>query len=265
MSDLTVMKKIRHYTINKVINFFPEKCLIVNIETDIETTLYVPASKIFERLIQAGGDVVSYNDLIAAGWPGKENKTTLNNFYQTISYLRKELNKISPEINIIQTVKRSGLLIPADGIDSVYDTPSAEITEENSKTLCSTLDIKFLTNAVKLFIIVFISFIIVSGYFSYQFYMQKKLYGNVNYVSSFTFFRKISSGCNIFINNDERHKENTHPQFNLDEFNCRGYTDAYITMWKMRKRSSVLLCRKKQMGNDDNNITCKTFYYGSNS
>lgn len=58
--------------------------------------------------------MVGQNALIRPGWPDSENRVSLNTLYQAISHLRKELAVVLPQLDIITTVKRTGILFSAE-------------------------------------------------------------------------------------------------------------------------------------------------------
>ncbi|MDA8481174.1 winged helix-turn-helix domain-containing protein [Citrobacter sp. Awk 4] len=121
-----VLKYAGFYTINHLVYFHTRERTLSNSVTDEIVTLQNPASLILLCLIMNNGNVVSQNELIAAGWGEKNSVTSANTFYQTILILRNALEYIGLPRDLIKTIARRGLMISADiQAHEIAATPAA--------------------------------------------------------------------------------------------------------------------------------------------
>ncbi|WP_338558740.1 winged helix-turn-helix domain-containing protein [Erwinia sp. E_sp_B04_7] len=96
------------YRINNVVDFLPEQNKLISCETKREYSMYGTASRCLDLFITHSDNIVTHKLLYEAGWENQGKDVTPNTLYQTISELRKQLNKAGIKQNIIQTYPRRG-------------------------------------------------------------------------------------------------------------------------------------------------------------
>lgn len=253
-----------HYIIEQTIIFIPEKNLLSSREGEDDVIMHTPAARCLKKLLDEQGNIINYNLLISAGWPGGEDLVTLNTLYQAISHIRRSLKEFMPDNSIITTIKKKGLVI----YDSVqvekiktHDTQSlapifrgGELKKNNQNTR-EPIKIANLTGLVfTLFVMCIVIFII-----------QKCILNDSfpPFFNGFVYYSSTSSGCKIYINKDEGRALNSNMPINLRNFDCRGFQRSYVTQWDNRVRSSAVLC--KNIHQKERKLECKTFYNASHS
>lgn len=255
------------YRINDTVDFIPADRMLRGCVIAREVMLFAPGAHCLEALINAQGNVVEQRELIRAGWPDEEEHVSLNIFYQSVFNIRKQLHAFLPDQEIITTVKRSGLLISHNvQIRQLRDearkpegalvnaAPAEDIVTDNAQRKSIRKGRFFL--AVMLPIALLVS----SGLYYRHSLEQRPPALFPHYV----FYKKLASGCEMYINQDEAGNLTGHPLFAPETFDCQGYPRAYVTQWAMRPRSSVALCRHA-LSSQGETLQCKTFYYASHA
>ncbi|WP_312629307.1 winged helix-turn-helix domain-containing protein [Scandinavium sp.] len=269
MSDTSVKNsdnaKPLGYRIAGSVDFILEEGKLRHVLSGKESLLYIPAAQCLEKLLSEHGSVVSYEELIQAGWPERADKISLNTFYQMVSNLRRQIGAVLPEEDIVTTVKRSGLqvTVPVTVIQNTF-------LKDEGKSLSQPADISHPNIAlnpagekrsVKLRLISsFLMLTCFAGSILYVYLQSKSPFPR--FFDNYTFYQKLSSGCSMYTNNDDAAKISN--RFSPTVFDCKGFSVAYISQWPMRTRSSAILChptgRSKVYG-----LECKSYYYASNA
>lgn len=250
------------YRINDTVDFIPADRMLRGCVIAREVMLFAPAAHCLEALINAQGNVVEQRELIRAGWPDEEEHVSLNIFYQSVFNIRKQLHEFLPDQEIITTVKRSGLLISHNvQIRQLHDegalvnsTSTEDIVADNAQGQSVRKGWQFW--AVMLPIVLLVS----SGLY-YRYILEQM---PPSLFPHYVFYKKLASGCEMYINQDEVGNLTSHPLFAPETFDCQGYPRAYVTQWAMRPRSSVALCRHA-LSSQGETLQCKTFYYASHA
>jgi len=253
------------YRIAGSVDFILEEGKLRHVLSGKESLLYIPAAQCLEKLLSEHGSVVSYNELIQAGWPERADKISLNTFYQMVSNLRRQISAVLPEEDIVTTVKRSGLQItvPVTVIQNTFlkdegKSPSQPVDISNPNIALISAGEK---SSVKLKLIS--SFLMLTcflGSLLYVYLQNKSPFPR--FFENYTFYQKLPSGCSMYTNNDDA-AEITN-RFSTTVFDCRGYSMAYISQWPMRTRSSAILCRPTGR-TKVYDLDCKSYYYASNA
>lgn len=255
-----------YYRINESVDFVPADNLLRSCVTQQEVIMFTPASNCLKKLIESRGDVVGQRELIGVGWPGGQEKVSLNAFYQTVSHLRKQLQDFLPDQEIITTVKRSGLLISKSvqiQLRSLEAENSPEFPNQSAPAEIISRDKKQVKTTLNYILLLYIIFpvILLGSSYAYYCYSLGKIPPSL--LTSFVFYKRLSSGCELYVNKDEVKDLSSNVLYDPRTFNCQGYSRAYVTQWAMRPRSSVVLCQDVNSALGDE-LQCKTFYYASN-
>ncbi|HID4133840.1 TPA: winged helix-turn-helix domain-containing protein [Pluralibacter gergoviae] len=251
------------------VEFFPAENRLRNIDTEQDIFLYTPATRCLESLIQSSGYVVEYADLIRVGWPEGEANVSLNTLYQMVSHLRKQLAIVLPGQEIIITIKRRGLKIPAEFIDENESLllPDTLIKSASGNDVLY-LNMRNIPRQKKNIGIWLWSSLIILALFAngacYRYYLESRVQVLPLFKNNFVFYKELANNCKIYINGDEYHELDSHSRININTFDCHGYTHVFISTWKMRVRSSVVFC-KYDRNTGERSMRCKTYYYASNS
>lgn len=251
------------YRICEEIDFIPEKLLLRNILNGKEASLFSPASKCLEALIERQGDVITQKELMYIGWEAAGAPVTHNAYYQNIANIRRALKEVSDNgfdySNIVKTIKRNGLIINAD----IKITPeyldylkNLNIDERNTE---KPLGENFMNkerskiNMLLKRLLLVISSVCLA--LSMSTYIFKK-----SFFDNYTFLKKITGGCSLYLNIDANKTFFNGSRLDDKEFNCEGFNKGYVTIFPNHTRSSILLCSEKQT-----RLSCTSYYFASNS
>lgn len=254
---------IESYRICEVIDFFPENLLLRNILNGKEASLFSPASKCLEALIERQGDVITQKELMYIGWEAAGAPVTHNAYYQNISSIRRALKELSENgfdySNIVKTIKRNGLIINADiKITPKYldDTNNLDIDEKYTGKSCHKKPLnndhpKWHILLKQLLLIISSMCLVLTMYI---------LFSKKSFFDNYFFLKSISEGCSLYLNIDANKTLLKGSLFDGKEFNCEGFNKGYVTIFPNHTRSSVLLCSETQT-----RLSCTSYYYASNS
>lgn len=256
------------YRINDSVDFIPADHMLRSCVSQHEVIMFGPAANCLAKLIEVQGNVVGQRELISVGWPGGEEKVSLNAFYQSVSHIRKQLSDFMPDQEVITTVKRSGLLISKNvriqklpcGIEEVEESSSVE-SIMSAVGVISDQSTNRGRYKPRVFLAIFMPILLMIGAYVYFDYSLKQTPPSL--FTNYVFYKKLTSGCEMYINIDEIRDLTKNVLYDPNTFDCQGYSRAYITEWAMHPRSSVALCRDVNLGKG-NVLQCKTFYYASN-
>lgn len=259
-SEQSVDGKTLSYRICNTIDFFPEELLLRNTNTGKEASLFAPASKCLEALIEHQGQIISQQELMYIGWESTGTKVTQNAYYQNIASIRRCLKDTSEDDTdmsfIITTIKRSGLTINADiEIIPKYLETSEEINVVVDNNVSVEIKDKFKSLNYNIYIIgISLSIFILSLLLHSKFFMTKSFFEN------YTFIKHIPNECDVFLNIDANKKIFQESIYYNKNLHCDGYSQAFITIYPNHSRSSILFCSKS-----NKQLTCTSNYYSSNS
>ncbi|MEB5742658.1 hypothetical protein MXF09_23480 [Klebsiella aerogenes] len=245
-----------HYIIEETVMFIPEKNLLIGLGDQDKVLMHSPASCCLKKLLDEQGDVIDYNLLISAGWPGIESRISLNTLYQAISHIRRQLKLFSPNHDIITTIKKKGVVIQDTVLVkkiNICDGYLPSSTHDNKINVGKIMDGVRWGGVIGLFII---------GFNYYQQYTNRPHFSS--FFDGFIQHSTLPSGCKIYINRDELRTTKQDITINTDRFNCLGYQQVYITEWDNRVRSSSVLCRKYK-SSESEPVKCKVYYNASHS
>lgn len=258
-------KNAECYLIESEILFFPEDSVLRHIEKTEEITLFSTASRCLELLIKKHGSTLSQKELMDAAWLGQGHNVTQNTFYQNISNVRKALNALLPEKQIIVTIKRIGLLIPNEiSITSVLAAgtvlPSTPVVGEQERTITEDVvsivphaeplpipqkearDSLFNKTMIGIFILSIIA-LASSIYLHYIKGEEKPVFPFRNYVV----YKRFDNGCTIMVNPDAGKIDPLNRYLN-NASDCKGYEKVYVTLWEQRMTTSALYCSPTEDG-----------------
>lgn len=116
------------YRINQLVDFLPEKNLLLSCNYNNRHIIYGTSSRCFNILLRNAGNVVPHKQLYDAGWESLGKEVTPNTLYQTISELRKQLKAAGIQENIIETIPRRGWRLKKETvINAVRITQSSAV------------------------------------------------------------------------------------------------------------------------------------------
>ncbi len=122
------------YRINSLADFIPSRNVLRCYSSGKEFSLFAPAARCLLLLIEKQGNIVDKKILMQKGWEEHGICVSPNTYYQNISNIRKTLNNIIPEQDIVTTVKRSGLIIKNSvDIEIVDGKPLQTVSDINDK------------------------------------------------------------------------------------------------------------------------------------
>lgn len=264
--------EIEGYLINGIVEFFPEKRLLIRKDTAQSVVLHAPASGCLMSLIENKPEVVSQSNLIMAGWGDLHEHVSPNTFYQSILGLRQSLEDIGLEKNLIMTVRRRGLLIPANNTitpiskentasRSTLSGPDVAPGTKETDTLYPGQKNKFPFSSgkkgvilISLLIISIISIILTAGFPLIQ--VREDTPGE-----HFSDYYKLQSfeACNIYVNNPMINYESYIAFIKKNELKCDQRAWWYISADVNSPRISLVRCINSIIDSEKN--YCSTDYY----
>jgi len=277
------------YKIEGSVVFDPANNTLSSLQSDTVVTLYISASRCLLHLIENQGDILNQQTLMAVGWENHGLTVSPNAYYQNISNIRRSLDQVYSDKDIITTIKRSGLMISPDVvIEKVYlyaEEPSSEppglllarqdenaitgseimITDEDIPSLQTSGPEEMVPrrsgfqfdSSMKAGAFLMALSIVLGGLISVAIYQNNKLY----FFSNYTFLKSLTDGCKVYMNNDAGINRRDNPKINMVAPGCKGLNSAYLTEWDHHTRFSVFYCN--DMNNDKGDrFTCISEYFG---
>jgi DNA-binding winged helix-turn-helix (wHTH) protein len=127
---------LNRYIINETVEFHPAAGTLRDVTRQhSEVTLNSPAARCLLLLITKAGGIVSQQEFMDIVWQKNGMNVTPNAYYQNISVLRKGLEKIGLNKEIVVTIPRIGVTLTSDvsiqkitpKVDTVLPVENAEI------------------------------------------------------------------------------------------------------------------------------------------
>lgn len=105
----------RLYIINNSL-FFNEMNNTLSLNGDDENTLYLPppAGRLLTELIQNVGQLISRDELLVRVWEDHGFRASNSNLNNYLSVLRRNIASLAPEMNIIVTFPKQGVMLDAE-------------------------------------------------------------------------------------------------------------------------------------------------------
>ena len=117
------------YLINNVVTFRTDDGVLANLSSsDNSLTLSITANRIFTYLLEQEGKVVSREEMFTNVWDKNGLQASNNSLSQYISLIRKGLQELGCEHEIIQTVPRVGFFIAEGLVATIEEPPSVTVT-----------------------------------------------------------------------------------------------------------------------------------------
>ncbi|HBB6725824.1 TPA: winged helix-turn-helix domain-containing protein [Citrobacter freundii] len=117
------------YLINNEVTFRTDDGVLANLSSsDNSLTLSITANRIFTYLLEQEGKVVSREEMFTNVWDKNGLLASNNSLSQYISLIRKGLQELGCEHEIIQTVPRVGFFIAEGLVATIEEPPSVTVT-----------------------------------------------------------------------------------------------------------------------------------------
>lgn len=117
------------YLINNEVTFRTDDGVLANLSSsDNSLTLSITANRIFTYLLEQEGKVVSREEMFTNVWDKNGLQASNNSLSQYISLIRKGLQELGCEHEIIQTVPRVGFFIAEGLVATIEEPPSVTVT-----------------------------------------------------------------------------------------------------------------------------------------
>ena len=117
------------YLINNEVTFRTDDGVLANLSSsDNSLTLSITANRIFTYLLEQDGQVVSREEMFTNVWDKNGLQASNNSLSQYISLIRKGLQELGCEHEIIQTVPRVGFFIAEGLVATIEEPPSVTVT-----------------------------------------------------------------------------------------------------------------------------------------
>lgn len=263
------MKK--KFILNDTVIFEPEKNSLTSLHAMPvqKIILHTPASECLRQLLLHNDQVVSQKLLFEEVWEKNGAFVTVNTLYQNIVSVRKGLKAAGITEDVIKTLPKIGFKISvsvkeADSEIAIPPPDDRSITEEdNSKN--KNLDKehsrqpwreKLLTVNKTLFLQVLIVIFIIFEIWGvlYEIYPAGR-----SYYTDYHFSGKVN-GCQLYSSypGDEKSRDMFLLLLSHQPVQCQPNSVAYMTVNRMYKVSSVILC-DKSISEDD--AQCKSFLF----
>lgn len=174
------------FIINDIIYFHPGKGILRNVDTNEEVKLNPSATKCLLLILTSEKKIVPHNIFLKKVWEDNGDFVSLNTLYQNISFIRKSLGQLEPNIKFIVTVPKHGFKL-FDEIKVKLDSVDAEFNVGNHHFFN-----KFNKAPLKggVFILIFVSIVV----FFYLFFKKENIidsYNNEVKVDKCLVFQKI--------------------------------------------------------------------------
>lgn len=231
--------------------------------------LHTPASECLRQLLLHNDQVVSQKLLFEQVWEKNGAFVTVNTLYQNIVSVRKGLKAAGIAEDVIKTLPKIGFKISVNvkEADSEMAIPPPEgrsVTEEdNSKNKNLVKDNsrqpwrgKLLTVNKKIFLQFLIVVLIIATVWGV---LYERYPAGRSYYADYHFSGKVN-GCQLYSSypGDERSREMFLSLLSHQPVQCQPNSVAYMTVNRMYKVSSVILCNKN-IAEDD--AQCKSFLF----
>lgn len=257
------------YIIDSRAIFHPEQNLITDLHKKKEVSVFSPASRCLQSLIEEQGKILGQKELMALGWENQGLTVSPNAFYQNISHIRKALAEVLVDSEIIKTVKRAGWTIEDSlKIERITDDMLSEEAEENIIThtdppedllepVPSSTVAKKNSQIHQSIIFCIISLIVANTW--YGFHMMKP---KVILFNNYKLERTVPCGCELYVNNDAGKSSVQNNRLPPTSRLCKGFDKVYLTQWDKRLRFSLIFCSKVSSIVNTNSLVCSSEYYG---
>ncbi|MGL0763542.1 transcriptional regulator [Citrobacter freundii] len=117
------------YLINNEVTFRTDDGVLANLSSsDNSLTLSITANRIFTYLLEQEGKVVSREEMFTNVWDKNGLQASNNSLSQYIYLIRKGLQELGCEHEIIQTVPRVGFFIAEGLVATIEEPPSVTVT-----------------------------------------------------------------------------------------------------------------------------------------
>lgn len=266
---MTDTNEIKGFLINGIVEFFPEKRLLIRKSNAQRIVLHIPASGCLMSLIENKPEVVSQSNLIMAGWGDLHQHVSLNTFYQSILGLRQSLEDLGLEKDLIMTIRRRGLFISANNtitlIPMKEKSTQPTISEFDAVPTLKKTDTNYFCqkNKFSFFVgkkgMIFISILIILTTLTLTLpLLQESKYSNGKFFSSFYKLQSFEK-CNIYANNPMINYESYITFIKKNKIECDQRTWWYISADINYPRTSLVRCIHSIVESQAN--YCSTDYY----
>lgn len=229
-----------YYIIDTSVRFTPETRELIKEGGAEKIILQTPASLCLTLLLKKRGQLIHRDELLSFAW-GSEAAEFINNnnYYQTISYLRRTLATVGCD-KLIQTVPKKGLMI-GTGIKVDFFPHNS-----NTLSLAQTCNVDVSKNVNKKKLIAGMPFslaiLILTGMvFSYGFFTLQN--NNNNIFSNYS--KTTLNNCSVLYNN-ENALNFLVSKIKIMSLNCKKNTVIYITKNPQTKSISIINCEYTQ-------------------
>lgn len=248
------------YRINDVVDFDPVKLSLMHRVNGVEITLFAPASRCLLLLIENQNSIIKQQKLMQKGWEAYGLNVSPNTYYQNIAHIRKAFSELLPDQEILTTVKRVGIIISnevnirivhIDQENPVQEVPETIISVGNEQSPVHRKKSRLILILIFLFSI---SILIASIVF-YLYHIKK----NAEFFESYTYYKKTTAGCDVFVNKDGGAKLTSVDSDKIDSLECDPSDRVYVTRWPLWPRSSILQCSSHRFYTGG--LSCITYFY----
>lgn len=251
MKEFSIFKG--YYIIDTNVRFTPVTRELVKEGGAEKIILQTPASQCLTLLLKKQGQVIHRDELLAFAWGSEAAKfISNNNYYQTISYLRKTLMSLGYD-NLIQTVPKKGLMIGSNVQVDFSPHQANESSIVNEKNEDTSLDIncnRWGTRQLYIFIIL----IMLSLISTYIFFVLMRDKHNL-----FSEYKKITSDNCIVLYNNEAALNLFKLKEQNAQFDCQRNSTIIVTNNPRTHGSSLIYC---ELGKGNNKICQSETFVG---
>ncbi|SUB83690.1 Uncharacterised protein [Pragia fontium] len=250
------------YRINGQIDYEPQNHILRHCSTNVEVTLFAPASRCLLLLIEKQNTIIKQQELMLIGWEMHGLSVSPNAFYQNIANIRRAFNELLPGLEVITTIKRVGLLISNEvNIESIGANPEvfSERIQDPDIYIDSYSTFRKKYNLTISLTICLIALLFLASSIVYYRYQLEK---NTLFFNQYTLYGKSNSGCDVFINKLDNEALIYSDMQIINTMDCKKFNQAYITRWPEWTRTSIVLCSMARYPSDE--LSCTTYFYESN-
>lgn len=275
------------FIINNQVIFDAKEHVLKTVASGKSITLYSTSSECLLLLIRRQGEVISQRELMTVIWSEKNRDINANAFYQMLLTLRRALERAGAGSNIIQTVKRKGLLIDENtaiewqtsdvttpeplitysdhaNITDIPDmhempieinSPSSEVDNSCSdETAIVKIPTKMVKTKLSRITTLGLSAVISAGIF-YTFISSKK---ESDYFSHYNSTQKIDDCTFVYMNDSYNNKNlsNIITEIGLD---CSTDKFIYLTSLSTAPQESIIICSVPVTASHANK--CTSYFY----
>jgi len=265
--------------IDNEVMLIAEKNLLRNIHTGEEITLKQAAALCLQLLLSRHNTIVTQLELMAFAWGVKHREVSFNTFYQCILAVRRSLQLLGINKQVITTIPRKGLIIydnipvqcsqdkltakslltdPLPKPEPLFPVPlvgsdSPVMPAQETLRPSVSRNLRLFVYSHKRDLLSVVITLLASLIFLSVWHQPAR------YFAGYQYGGELKNTCRFFFNADS-HSHDRHMKF-LENFpeHCPPHNYAYITAHEDTKNISVFICAFPADATRRN--TCRSVYY----